>query len=57
MRDPYTDLEINCRSQLSILEPAGGTTRRQGRVRGHAPVYGKPEFLPVTEQHWSGRRT
>ena len=37
MRDPYTDLEINCRSQLSILEACrklnpGG----QGRVRRHA---------------------
>ena len=38
MRDPYTDLEINCRSQLTMLEACrnhnpGG----EGRVRRHAP--------------------
>ena len=38
MRDPYTDLEINCRSQLSMLEACrqsqpGG----EGRLRRHAP--------------------
>jgi UDP-glucose 4-epimerase len=27
MQDPYADLEINCRSQLSILEGAGSTIR------------------------------
>ena len=26
MTDPFTDLEINCRSQLSLLEAAGTTT-------------------------------
>jgi UDP-glucose 4-epimerase len=52
MRDPHTDLEINCRSQLTLLEAC----------RHHNPgarvvyastrqIYGKPEFLPVTEQH------
>src|SRR5262245_11310344 len=48
MQDPYTDLEINCRSQLSILEAC----------RKHNPgirivyastrqIYGKPAYLPV----------
>jgi UDP-glucose 4-epimerase len=52
MRDPYTDLEINCRSQLSILETC----------RSHNPdvkivfastrqIYGRPQYLPVDEQH------
>jgi UDP-glucose 4-epimerase len=52
MRDPYTDLEINCRSQLSILEAC---RRNNAGVKvvfaGTRQVYGKPEFLPVTEQH------
>jgi UDP-glucose 4-epimerase len=52
MRDPYTDLEINCRSQLTMLEAC----------RYHNPgvkvvfastrqVYGRPDSLPVNEAH------
>ncbi|MGE3316132.1 MAG: NAD-dependent epimerase/dehydratase family protein [Planctomycetaceae bacterium] len=52
MTDPFTDLEINCRAQLSILEAC----------RKHNPalrvvfastrqLYGKPERLPVDETH------
>ena len=52
MEHPYTDLEINCRSQLSILEAC----------RHHNPdvrvvfastrqIYGRPEYLPVDEAH------
>lgn len=52
MRDPYTDLEINCRSQLSILEAC---RRYNPGVKvvfaGTRQVYGKPDFLPVTEAH------
>src|SRR5512136_1658577 len=52
MRDPYTDLEINCRSQLSILEAC---RRHNPHVKivfaGTRQVYGKPDFLPVTEEH------
>ncbi|HSP92192.1 MAG TPA: NAD-dependent epimerase/dehydratase family protein [Vicinamibacterales bacterium] len=52
MRDPYTDLEINCRSQLSILEAC---RRNNPGIKvvfaGTRQVYGRPEFLPVTEQH------
>jgi UDP-glucose 4-epimerase len=52
MQDPFTDLEINCRAQLSILEvcrrcnPAVKivfTSTRQ--------IYGRPEYLPVDEKH------
>lgn len=52
MRDPMTDLEINCRSQLSILEACRHynpeirivftATRQQ---------YGRPDYLPVDERH------
>jgi len=52
MRDPETDLEINCRAQLSILEAC----------RSHNPgvkiifastrqIYGKPVYVPVDEKH------
>jgi UDP-glucose 4-epimerase len=52
MTDPETDLEINARSQLSILEAC----------RNHNPdirivfastrqIYGKPDYLPVDENH------
>jgi UDP-glucose 4-epimerase len=52
MTDPFTDLEINCRAQLSILETC----------RAHNPdikvvfastrqIYGKPDYLPVNEEH------
>ncbi len=52
MLDPYPDLEINCRAQLSILEAC----------RKHNPsvkvvfastrqLYGKPDHLPVDEKH------
>lgn len=52
MTDPFPDLEINARAQLSILEAC----------RQHNPaikvvfastrqVYGKPQYLPVDERH------
>lgn len=52
MQDPYTDLDINCRSQISILEAC----------RKHNPgihivfastrqIYGRPRALPVDESH------
>lgn len=52
MHDPFTDLEINSRAQLSILEA----------FRHHNPdvkivfastrqIYGKPDYLPVDEKH------
>jgi len=52
MKDPFVDLDINCRSQLFILEAC----------RKHNPsikivyastrqIYGRPESLPVNENH------
>lgn len=52
MTDPETDLEINCKAQLAILEAC----------RKHNPgirivfastrqIYGKPDYLPVDEKH------
>lgn len=52
MHEPFTDLEINCRAQLSVLEVC----------RKHNPdikivfastrqLYGKPAYLPVDEKH------
>jgi UDP-glucose 4-epimerase len=52
MLDPYTDLEINCRSQLSILEACRSFNPRIKIVfAGTRQVYGKPDSLPVTEDH------
>jgi UDP-glucose 4-epimerase len=52
MQDPYTDLEINCRSQLSLLEAC---RRNNPAVKvvfaSTRQVYGKPDTLPVTEDH------
>jgi UDP-glucose 4-epimerase len=52
MADPQTDLDINCRAQLAILEAC----------RLHNPgirivfastrqIYGRPDYLPVDERH------
>jgi UDP-glucose 4-epimerase len=52
MTDPHTDLDINCRAQLAILEAC----------RLHNPgirivfastrqIYGRPDYLPVDEKH------
>jgi UDP-glucose 4-epimerase len=52
MRDPYTDLEINCRAQLSILEACRKNNRRVRVVfAGTRQVYGRPDYLPVDERH------
>ncbi len=52
MLDPYTDLEINCRSQLTVLEAC---RKQNPRVKvvfaGTRQVYGKPDSLPVSEAH------
>lgn len=52
MRDPYADLEINCRAQLAMMEAC----------REHNPTirvvhtatrqqYGRAEYLPIDERH------
>ena len=52
MKNPFADLEINCRAQLSILEacrqfnPAIRVVFASTRQ-----LYGKPEYLPVDEAH------
>jgi UDP-glucose 4-epimerase len=52
MRDPYSDLEINCRSQLTILEACRYNNPGVKVVfAGTRQVYGRPDSLPVTEQH------
>ncbi len=52
MRDPYTDLDINCRSQLTVLEAC---RRNNPDVKvvfaGTRQVYGRPDYLPVDEKH------
>jgi len=52
MRDPYTDLEINCRSQLTILEACRYNNPGVKLVfAGTRQVYGRPQTLPVDESH------
>ena len=52
MRDPYTDLDINCRAQLSILEACRKYNPRVKVVFASTrQFYGKPERLPVDERH------
>jgi UDP-glucose 4-epimerase len=52
MRDPYTDLEINCRSQLTVLEACRNYNADVKVVfAGTRQVYGRPVSLPVTEGH------
>jgi len=52
MQDPHTDLEINCRAQLSMLEAC---RKHNPAVRvvfaGTRQVYGRPDRLPVDETH------
>jgi UDP-glucose 4-epimerase len=52
MTDPVGDLEINCRSQLSLLE---ALRRRNPGARvvfaGSRQQYGRPRYLPVDEDH------
>lgn len=52
MTDPYTDLEINARSQLSILEACRhGNPTAKIIFASTRQIYGKPEYLPVDERH------
>ncbi|HET7747273.1 MAG TPA: NAD-dependent epimerase/dehydratase family protein [Vicinamibacteria bacterium] len=52
MTDPFTDLEINCRSQLWILEAVRKSNPEVKVVyAGTRQVYGKPMRLPVDETH------
>jgi UDP-glucose 4-epimerase len=52
MTDPFTDLEINCTSQLWILEALRQFNADCKVVyAGTRQIYGKPRYLPVDEQH------
>jgi UDP-glucose 4-epimerase len=52
MTDPYTDLEINARSQLSILEACRHENPRIRVVFASTrQLYGRPQRLPVDESH------
>lgn len=52
MRDPYTDLEINTRAQLSILEACRKNNPAIKIVYSSTrQIYGKPDYLPVDERH------
>ena len=52
MEDPYTDLEINVRSQISILEACRKNNRDVKIVyTSTRQLYGKSTYLPVDENH------
>jgi UDP-glucose 4-epimerase len=52
MRNPFTDLEINCRSQLSILEACRKNNPDARLIySGTRQIYGRPRYLPVDEHH------
>jgi UDP-glucose 4-epimerase len=52
MSDPYTDLEINCHAQLSILETCREFNPSIRIVFASTrQLYGKPDYLPVDEAH------
>jgi UDP-glucose 4-epimerase len=52
MSDPYTDLEINCRSQLSLLEACRRNNPTVKVVYASTrQIYGVPDYLPVDERH------
>ncbi|MEO5818936.1 MAG: NAD-dependent epimerase/dehydratase family protein [Vicinamibacteraceae bacterium] len=52
MRDPYNDLDINCRAQLTLLEACRNHNPAAKVVfAGTRQVYGKPDHLPVDEKH------
>lgn len=52
MTDPFTDLEINARAQLSILEAC---RKENPEIRvvfaSTRQIYGRPLYLPVDEKH------
>jgi UDP-glucose 4-epimerase len=52
MKDPFTDLEINCVAQLSILEACRKYNPSVKIVfAGTRGQYGKAQYLPVDENH------
>jgi UDP-glucose 4-epimerase len=52
MTDPVTDLEINCTSQLRVLEAVKrGNPELKVVYAGTRQIYGRPHYLPVDEKH------
>jgi UDP-glucose 4-epimerase len=52
MTDPYADLEINARSQLSLLEACRHNNPDAAIVFASTrQIYGRPQSLPVDETH------
>ena len=52
MVNPYRDLETNCLASLSILEACRKINPEVKIVYASTrQIYGKPDFLPVNEQH------
>ena len=52
MRDPFTDLQVNCVAQLSILEACRKNNPNVKIIyAGTRQIYGKPMYLPVDEKH------
>ncbi len=52
MADPFTDMEINCHAQLSILEACRHYNPGIKIVFASTrQIYGKPDYLPVDEKH------
>jgi UDP-glucose 4-epimerase len=52
MEDPQTDLDINTKAQVSLLE-ALRESNRDARIvfAASRQQYGRPQFVPVTEEH------
>jgi len=52
MRDPQTDLEMNCRAQLCLLDACREKNRSIKIVFASTrQIYGVPQYLPVDEKH------
>lgn len=52
MQDPETDLDINCKAQLSLLEALRHRNPEAIVVfAASRQQYGRPQFVPVTEDH------
>jgi UDP-glucose 4-epimerase len=52
MTDPFTDLDINCRAQLSILEVCRNYNPSVKVVFASTrQIYGRPDYVPVDERH------
>ena len=52
MTDPETDLDINCRAQLTLLEACRKHNPKLRVVFASTrQIYGRPDYLPVDEKH------